>query len=377
MNSKSLTCNWTIENSNILCLHDSELVFKDSLDHWENGLCRLMCWGDTEAKAWVEEVVKLSTNGKNTVFSKLSDREKIEILKSATANFLKLSEPEEDKRLLGLKGPLKLLSDKIWDIGIRDKSNYAVVGSSKYEYGWLIDLLNLKAGFKTLVSYDKGYFEDGDNSVGYGNYLAQKSWRAEKSNRVIKQIIDISNQIDNKLPEKVNFLDVGSSYGFMRVAAENNGWIHDGIELSKFACDTCKKEFGFDTFVGTIEQFLSKNHTSYNVITLLDTLEHVVDPLSMLYSVNSLLEENGICVIRTPNLMSIEHEVFGRYYHSFKLEHIHYFSYKAMLFLLEKAGLKPLFFNSTSHLLKGFFNDDLSLFERDMKGSDLFIIAGK
>ena len=82
-------------------------------------------------------------------------------------------------------------------------------------------------------------------------------------------------------------------------------------------------------------------------------------------------------MLRTPNLRALELEIFGRFQHSLKLEHLHYFSPASICHLAERVGLVPEFTTTESHLLSGFLGPHLASIRQQMRGSDLFFAASK
>ncbi len=376
--TKNLSCLWSENNNSLECKQNGSIIFKDTQEHWKDGFCRLMKLGNEEAKQWVEGIALTSQYVFNKPFSTLDKNDKVFILKKYSENFpeFKTNSPSSVSKveLLSSIGVCGHKSNTIWESGIGKDSDFAVVGCKECEYGWLINANNPKSNLDNITLYNETYFEGKEKDIGYGSYLSQKDWRIEKAHRLIRQIQGICSYLNINLSNR-KILDLGSSYGFTRKAFDEAGFKHDGIELSKYAAEICEKEFGFKTFVGTASDFEKINEDKYSIITMFDILEHVPNPLILLDTVRNLLNQNGICVIRTPNLMSMEREIFGRFYHSIKYEHLHYFSPKVLISLLEASGLQALFLVSESHLLKGFFEGDLSYFGRLLKGSDLFLVA--
>jgi hypothetical protein len=92
-------------------------------------------------------------------------------------------------------------------------------------------------------------------------------------------------------------------------------------------------------------------------------------------AIKELLAPRGLCVIRTPNLAAVELRVFGGWYHSFKQEHLHYFSPESLSWTLEQGALAPVFLTSDSHLLSGFLGPALDRYARLLAGSDLFAVG--
>ena len=180
------------------------------------------------------------------------------------------------------------------------------------------------------------------------------------------------------LPPGSRILDVGSGYGYFLRAAQDRGWQAEGTEISHHAATVAQAEYGLDTFVGTLSDFFERGvREPYDVLSMFDVVEHVEDPVALLRIAGELLKPGGMCVIRTPNLLSIEARVFGNDYHSLKREHLHYFSGASLCHAMERAGLVPAFLTTESHLLKGFLGRALQGFACRLEGSDLFAVAQK
>ena len=116
----------------------------------------------------------------------------------------------------------------------------------------------------------------------------------EKSTRQVRQIKGIADYLGRPTGENTHLLDVGSGYGYFRKAAAEMGWTHEGVDISRHAANTASVQFGFTTFVGTLEDFKKQATKQYDIITLFDTLEHAEDPQSFLKCVASSLSEGGM-----------------------------------------------------------------------------------
>ena len=199
----------------------------------------------------------------------------------------------------------------------------------------------------------------------------------EKSYRLLRKIVAIIEFAGVDLAERPRVLDVGSGYGFFRKALNEKGWLHDGIELSSLAIGLAKSLFGFNTYHGVLESVKLGMKGQYDIVTLFDIIEHVLDPEAFLREIGDCLIPGGICIIRTPNIDALELDVFEHHYHSFKREHLQYFSSRSLCRMLLNERFKPLFITTESHLLQGFFGYELAYFSNLLKGSDILCVAQK
>lgn len=345
--------NWVVSSERVECFLDKDKLFSDSYDHWKNAICRLLGINDKTARAWVENCYRNRT------------------YKSAYESLITSTRCFFDVR----KFPEQIKGDKLIYSEIIDKSEeFQIVGSIQPRHASLFR----KGTFEPAdpPAYNEEYFEHGTLSgVGYGDLLAQSGWRIEKSNRYFLRIIEILKGSGLTLKEKGQVLDIGSGYGFMRLPYEQNGFRTYGVEVSSHAAEVAKNKFGMDTFVGEFRDF--PDIEGYDLILAYDIIEHIKYPDEFIDKCASIMNPGGYLVLRTPNLLSLEAAAFGEKFHSFKREHLHYFSIESLSMLLIKNFFEIVNFSTISHLFSGFANIDCNSLEKSGLGSDIFCVARK
>jgi len=137
-------------------------------------------------------------------------------------------------------------------------------------------------------------------------------------------------------------LDVGASNGgFVRRACEQ-GFVAVGLEPSAEICALARSAHGVEMHCGTLldEQFAP---ASFDVITLHDVLEHLLEPSLDLAVAARLLAPGGLLVVETLTSSSLELAELGADWPLLSpLEHPHYFSEGGGARLVERAGLRVL-----------------------------------
>ena len=148
-------------------------------------------------------------------------------------------------------------------------------------------------------------------------------------------------------------LDVGCATGVFLALARERGWEPYGVDISGFAVGHAQKRFGIEGFVGNITAANFPDNY-FDVITLLDVVEHFSNPVEQLIEVRRILKHDGIVLLNTPNeksLMKIlAHGIYtitlGRIqypvkklYHRY---HLYYFSPKTFQQTLEKSGFEVI-----------------------------------
>lgn len=178
----------------------------------------------------------------------------------------------------------------------------------------------------------KSYFTGEDDMYGLDA-------SEEKSTSVAKiRITEISEQLTKKgkgtIAEK-SLLEVGCAYGHTLLEAKRAGASGvQGIEFSRDAVDICTK-LGLDVALGSVNTRLEKTLSgkTYDIIAAYSLLEHVNNPLYFLEQVRPLLNEDGILVIRVPE-MSTNGPWLSL------LDHFWHFTRSSLKHMLELSGFE-------------------------------------
>lgn len=133
-------------------------------------------------------------------------------------------------------------------------------------------------------------------------------------------------------------LDVGCAAGFFLHAASER-WDVTGVELSPFAADHARREFGLRVLTGDIAD-VALADASFDIVTLWNTIEHVANPQSVIEQVARVAAPGALVVISTGNVMGPQAK---RDLAGWNLmtppEHLYFFDPRTISLLLERAGL--------------------------------------
>ncbi len=157
-------------------------------------------------------------------------------------------------------------------------------------------------------------------------------------------------------PGKV--LELGCAHGGSVALMNWAGFDATGLELSPWVVDFAKKTFEIPMVLGPLEDVRLPPAT-FDVIVLYDVLEHLADPLATMRVAASLLTEDGIFIVQTPNYE--EQQVYSemldrqdRFLDQMKaIEHIHLFSHRSISQFFHQLGF-------------GFLAFEKQLFDYDM-----------
>ncbi len=144
------------------------------------------------------------------------------------------------------------------------------------------------------------------------------------------------------------WLDVGCGNGEFLSRIQTAGWLVEGIEPDQQAAQIAKQH-GLKIYNKTLETMqLISNY--YDVISLNHVIEHLHDPIAALQMCFDALKPNGRLWLSTPNLKSLGHHLYQRYWLSFETpRHLILFHQKSLEMSLEKIG-----FTNIEYLPRGF-----------------------
>jgi len=144
----------------------------------------------------------------------------------------------------------------------------------------------------------------------------------------------------NRLRRRCNggrLLDVGAAVGLLLVEARDLGFDVHGIEPSRWAAAEAAHRFDLEVTVGDLES-APLPRASYDVVTMVDVIEHLIDPFHALHRVAELVRPGGLLHVVTPDLESIAAKLFGSRWWGFEPWHLWYFTRRSLEAALAEAG---------------------------------------
>ena len=136
------------------------------------------------------------------------------------------------------------------------------------------------------------------------------------------------------------FLDVGAGAGRLLWAAKQSGWNTFGIEANAEFAKACHA-----LQVPVVHGFFPESLPAgqrYDVITIIDVLEHLSDPVDFLKTSLDWLSESGLVVIQVPNMDSLIVQLEGSSNTNYCHGHWNHFNTNTLEKLAVEAGLEPL-----------------------------------
>jgi ADP-heptose:LPS heptosyltransferase/2-polyprenyl-3-methyl-5-hydroxy-6-metoxy-1,4-benzoquinol methylase len=173
-------------------------------------------------------------------------------------------------------------------------------------------------------------------------YFGYRAWLGQqiKSESAMQESLLAEQQLGNILiyKKKGRMLDIWCSRGELLSAAQKIGFDCWGIEPNKWACNFASQKRKLKVLNGELRK-ISLENRFFDVVSCMEVIEHIGDPLGELREINRILKNDGILMLTTPNFGCRESQEFGMSWrHNKPWEHIYLFDYVHLKKMLDLAG---------------------------------------
>jgi 2-polyprenyl-3-methyl-5-hydroxy-6-metoxy-1,4-benzoquinol methylase len=188
-----------------------------------------------------------------------------------------------------------------------------------------------------------------ENVLGFYKELEDEEYEATRNERYIQaaKLVKVAvSYLEGKTANTgLKLLDVGSGSGILVEAATDAGLQATGIEPSAWLT-----AIGKSHKLNIVEGVLPNPNVGFDfdIISVIDVIEHVADPLELLITVSDLLRPGGICMVVTPDMGSVAAKILGFGWWHFRIAHISYFNRRNLTLLAARANLRACFFSRPS-----------------------------
>ncbi len=145
-----------------------------------------------------------------------------------------------------------------------------------------------------------------------------------------------------------NLLDVGCGVGNFLALAKQYSFSVKGIETHVEFQKAARSKFNIQVDLGLFEG-IDLPESSFEVVTMWETLEHIYDPKAALLQAFKVLAPKGILAISVPNLANLSFLLMREYSGHRGGEHINFFSPFTLSRMLTDCGFKILEHHTTGN----------------------------
>lgn len=190
-----------------------------------------------------------------------------------------------------------------------------------------------EAGLEAMYRDPTFWRSPSPRELGYQDYRGDEALYLKTFRRRLQFVL-------RNRPVQGRALDVGCAAGFCMQAMRERGFDAYGVEISPTIARHAIERFGFDTVhVGSLATAPFPER-SFDLITMWDVIEHVIEPRALLARAAELLKPGGLLVVETQNIDSAFARALGRRWHHYKhAEHIYHFTPASLRRLLGSVGL--------------------------------------
>jgi SAM-dependent methyltransferase len=191
----------------------------------------------------------------------------------------------------------------------------------------------LPENFDPRTIYREDYFQGGRQD-GYFDYQGSESVLRIEFRGIVDQL------------KRLGFsggrlLEVGCAYGFFLSEAAQTFKV-SGIEMAPEAAAFCQSR-GLDVHNGSVDESFFFEREPYDVVVLLDVIEHLTDPAATIRLLSRHVRKGGLLVMSTGNWDSLLSRMMGKYWRLLTPpQHTFYFSPRNLSLLVERFGFQVL-----------------------------------
>ena len=151
----------------------------------------------------------------------------------------------------------------------------------------------------------------------------------------MRALLDVLSNVQASRPHAAGYRRRNRAAGSR---SKGRGLDAQGIEPSRWCVATAASVNHVDLLCGTTQEWRHRLGR-YDIVTLVDVIEHTTDPLGMLRDAAALLAPGGALLIVTPDIGSLAARLMGRWWWHHRVAHVGYFNRTSMRRALQEVRL--------------------------------------
>ena len=164
---------------------------------------------------------------------------------------------------------------------------------------------------------------------------ANRQRTALRHHRLVQRYVAGGDKAGDK-----TLLDLGCASGAFLKVMENAGWQVYGVEPAAAQYRRAKSLMGEGSRIQQCVLQDARLDITFDLITLFDVLEHVVDPVEFFALAASHLVDGGHLLLNVPRIDSIPSRLLGSHWPLLLGEHLNYFTLESLRICGKKSGLR-------------------------------------
>jgi len=181
---------------------------------------------------------------------------------------------------------------------------------------------------------------DVEDLMGLYERLTDPGYAESQESRILQMRWLLKEALEDK-PEAADLLDIGAGTGLLVREARALGLDAVGVEPSAWLVEHAGQSNGVDVLQGVYPHPALAGRR-FDLVLLIDVIEHVADPLQLLRDCRAALKPDGLLVLVTPDISSVAAKLLPKRWWHFRLAHVCFFDKKSFARAAANAGLEPL-----------------------------------
>jgi glycosyltransferase involved in cell wall biosynthesis/SAM-dependent methyltransferase len=175
------------------------------------------------------------------------------------------------------------------------------------------DSRRLRRGYYVKCTACKAAFRQQRESVAeLDEYWQKEFWtdeEIEKRKNRAPVFRDAFALLHHQKPKGGSVLDIGCGIGTFLAICRKGGWKVTGVEPSAIACEVARREYGLELINEPFSSAMFQGK-KFDAIFAAQVLHHLPDPAAFVAEIDRVLADDGVLILRTPNLIPLELSLF-------------------------------------------------------------------